>query len=434
MLKTNRILTRGGTRPVRTMGAGVVIAAIVGAAMGAGNMALADERPQVIRLGQPAAKSQTISNYVYHSNVNGREVHLEVADGVVTRAEVDGQTIPDDRIERDGDIVRFKGEDGSVLFEHTVSTRAGDRLLMIGGIPPIPAAPAVAPLPPAAPRAWTYSLSPKYGGATTIEQAEAPAVMVGVQMVTPDASLRGHLGLAEDSATMLSAVHGGLPADKAGLNPYDVIVAIDGKSPATPADIRAVLKDKKPGDALKFTVIQKGERKDVTLNLVAWDREKLDKAEVRAIAAAGGLAEWRDVGKAFSGKFDAEARAELERRLAEGQGWLMPKPEDALLGVVPGPDGKSRTLLFQNDGPRELADMARKYAEQARAEARELRRQVEMLNPSAEMQMDQMRRQMDEMRQMLRQLMREKSGEINPEEPRNGSPNPPRLAPGEARS
>jgi hypothetical protein len=102
-----------------------------------------------------------------------------------------------------------------------------------------------------------------------------PKVMIGVVLATPDEALAKHLRIDPGAVTMLSDVQDGLPAAKAGLEKYDVVIEINGESPASPNDIRDALKESNPGDTLKVTVLRGGEKKTVTIDLAAFDAEKM---------------------------------------------------------------------------------------------------------------------------------------------------------------
>ena len=239
---------------------------------------------------KPQAGGGVESSYTIFVNDNGRAIKLEMKNNIVTHAEIDGQTIPDDRIENDGEVVRLKDEKGEVLYEHELP-RAGSAVWD-------PDDAAFNILRRIRPEVWSwsggagggkgglYNLSDPGLAMMMADDAEPPAVMMGVQMGVPDSTICGHLGLERDKVTLVTAVHEGLPAALAGLEPYDLIVAINGNADANPAAVRAALKDKKPGETLTLSVMHKGARKDVTLNLEGYDRKKLNSSKAARIAAA----------------------------------------------------------------------------------------------------------------------------------------------------
>jgi hypothetical protein len=107
-----------------------------------------------------------------------------------------------------------------------------------------------------------------------------PNVLVGVHMAEPDEALRYHLQLEEGQTTMISGLYKDLPAHKAGLDQYDVIVAVDGNKPADPKSIMKALADKEAGDEVRFTVIHKGRTTEYSVTLEAYDPERMDPSQL----------------------------------------------------------------------------------------------------------------------------------------------------------
>jgi len=67
---------------------------------------------------------------------------------------------------------------------------------------------------------------------------------LGVQLVETTPELRKHLGGDEDAGVLVSKILSGLPAQRAGLQVGDLIVAVDGESVATSDDLIQALRDK----------------------------------------------------------------------------------------------------------------------------------------------------------------------------------------------
>lgn len=137
----------------------------------------------------------------------------------------------------------------------------------------------------------SFTLLPKLGGKFAFDfgdgsssswntnwaqPGEQPSVMLGVLMAEPDEALRYHLRLEPGETTMISGLYKGLPARKAGLDRFDIIVAVDGRRPATGESIREVLAHLEPGDKITFTVIHAGREREVDVELEAFDRERMD--------------------------------------------------------------------------------------------------------------------------------------------------------------
>jgi hypothetical protein len=107
-----------------------------------------------------------------------------------------------------------------------------------------------------------------------------PTVMIGVHLSPPDEALRYHLKLDEGHTTMISGLYKGLAAQKAGLDRYDIIVAVDGVQPAAPKNIMDILADKEPGDQVTFTVIHKGRTREYSVTLDAFDAARMDSSQL----------------------------------------------------------------------------------------------------------------------------------------------------------
>ncbi|MEO1130790.1 MAG: PDZ domain-containing protein, partial [Planctomycetota bacterium] len=110
-------------------------------------------------------------------------------------------------------------------------------------------------------------------------QADPPPVMMGVTMDTPSEALALHLGFDAADATLISSVVEGLPADKAGVQRYDIIIEVDGSGDANQAKIRSALRGKEAGDELELEVIRRGKARTLVLDLEAYDSEALNTSE-----------------------------------------------------------------------------------------------------------------------------------------------------------
>ncbi len=75
---------------------------------------------------------------------------------------------------------------------------------------------------------------------------ETPKSMIGVGLGSEDESLAYHLGIDPKKATLVTSVMDELPAKAAGIARFDVIVSVNGNAAASPAELRAALKDLEP--------------------------------------------------------------------------------------------------------------------------------------------------------------------------------------------
>ena len=88
---------------------------------------------------------------------------------------------------------------------------------------------------------------------------------VSIQDVTPE--LAEYYGLKEATGALVGEVFEGDPADKAGIKPKDVIVAVDGKDIENSRDLSRVIADIPVGKKVKIRVIRRGKEKTFRLNI-----------------------------------------------------------------------------------------------------------------------------------------------------------------------
>lgn len=117
---------------------------------------------------------------------------------------------------------------------------------------------------------------------------QEPPVMLGIHLGVTSPALNRHLKLEPGTTTMITALYEDLAAHDAGLGLFDIITAIDGEEPADPASLRAALAEHEPGDLIRFTVIQEGRSRHVSVTLAPFDREAM--AEAKLIGAAPRIA------------------------------------------------------------------------------------------------------------------------------------------------
>lgn len=310
----------------------------------------------------PTPMNSLVTSWSMSQSVDGKSVTVSGKDGKVT-AEIDGKVVPQDRISQRGSTVRIKDDKGETVFESEAPGGVGSANLL---------APRV--------RTRVFSSIPSGRGGSltfgdpddrTIHVAEAPKVMVGVQLLEPDSSLRGHLGLKDDESTLISAVYEGLAASQSGLEPYDIIVAVNGKTPASPEVVRKALRETEAGKAVALDVLHHGQRKTVSVTVEKYDGEKLERAKVNAIAAASdNMSQFAIAGSPGNGSW------------SWGGGGA--NPFVATIPGAPGQPGKSITLWGRSGQEqeemakrlREMAERAQEQASKADEQARRLHDQL----------------------------------------------------------
>lgn len=94
---------------------------------------------------------------------------------------------------------------------------------------------------------------------------------IGVQIAPVGKEVAESLGLPSQKGALVRSVEPGAPAEKAGVQPGDVITHVDGKAIESTADLPRMIGGTKPGTAVKLTLLRNGSNKDVTVTV--------DKAE-----------------------------------------------------------------------------------------------------------------------------------------------------------
>ena len=89
----------------------------------------------------------------------------------------------------------------------------------------------------------------------------------GLQVRDVNARVAQALGLAEARGVFIENVEPGSPGAVAGLQTYDVILAVDGDPIQGQSDIMVRMYDIRPGDVVRFTVIRNGRPEEVSLRL-----------------------------------------------------------------------------------------------------------------------------------------------------------------------
>lgn len=212
----------------------------------------------------PAAHTQTDEQRTVSITTDDGEHTYEVKliNGIVKIARVDGEALDHEQVKIKGESIVFIGQDGDVIHEFKV------------------------PAAPKAPGAVRFETAPSVAWVTQDQRSDAkpvekPRVMLGINLTEPSDAMRKQLKLGADRQVILvEKVIEGLPAQKAGLEDYDVILSIDGSDSASSAGLTKVLRAKNPGDELKLVVLRGGEKKAITAKLSKYDAQKLSGGNI----------------------------------------------------------------------------------------------------------------------------------------------------------
>jgi serine protease Do len=110
---------------------------------------------------------------------------------------------------------------------------------------------------------------------------------LGVSVQEVNQALADSFNLDKPEGALVSSVEKGSPADKAGLQPGDVVRAVDGQPIVSSGDLPAIISRSMPGDSVKLDVWRKGDRVSLSARL-ANAGDKVAKAESGPEAAEGG--------------------------------------------------------------------------------------------------------------------------------------------------
>jgi len=96
------------------------------------------------------------------------------------------------------------------------------------------------------------------------------------QDITPD--LADSFGLNTKTGTIIAGVVKGGPADKAGIKPGDILIAVDGKPVADTTEMLNVIAQLTPGSTAKMTLLRKSQQSKV--DVVIGKRPRIKRAPV----------------------------------------------------------------------------------------------------------------------------------------------------------
>jgi serine protease Do len=96
---------------------------------------------------------------------------------------------------------------------------------------------------------------------------------VGIQPLTKE--LAESFGLAKAEGALVGSVEIGSPAEKAGIQPGDVIVGVNGTAVAESADLPRIIGNMSPGDSAKIKVLRQGSTRELSVKLAEMNPEKV---------------------------------------------------------------------------------------------------------------------------------------------------------------
>jgi len=102
---------------------------------------------------------------------------------------------------------------------------------------------------------------------------------LGVSVQEVNQALAESFGMKRDEGALVASVQSGSAAERAGVEPGDVITKYEGKPIVAAGELSAAVGQAKPGDKVKLEILRKGDLREVTATLGAAQAEKTAKAE-----------------------------------------------------------------------------------------------------------------------------------------------------------
>jgi serine protease Do len=99
----------------------------------------------------------------------------------------------------------------------------------------------------------------------TTGHAVHPYLGIAYGPLTPSLAVR--LGVNTDNGVLVGQVVPGSPAASAGIQPGDVITAVDGQTLDSESALAQALNQHKPGDSITLTVIRNGQQQNISVTL-----------------------------------------------------------------------------------------------------------------------------------------------------------------------
>ncbi len=137
---------------------------------------------------------------------------------------------------------------------------------------------------------------------------------VVIQEVTKE--LAESFGLPKAAGALVNSVEKGGPADKAGLEPSDVILKFDGKTVNSTSDLPRIVAQTRPGSKATMQIWRKGAARDVTVTVGEMPEEKVAQRPARRDNKSGNVV-------ARLGLTVSELSAEQRKELGIGGGLLV---------------------------------------------------------------------------------------------------------------
>ena len=105
------------------------------------------------------------------------------------------------------------------------------------------------------------------------------------------------IGLGKAQGALVSGVESGSPAEKAGLEPGDIIIRFDGKPIEKSSDLPRLVGNTRPGSQVAMTVFRRGASKQLNITVAELEPERTasarsQKPDERTVTPTGAAQHW----------------------------------------------------------------------------------------------------------------------------------------------
>lgn len=97
---------------------------------------------------------------------------------------------------------------------------------------------------------------------------------IGVAIDQVDAKVAESIGLGKATGALVRSVESGGPAEKAGVEPGDIITKVDGKLIEKPGDLQRSIAGVKPGTKTSLQVFRRGGYRDLTVTVIEFEADR----------------------------------------------------------------------------------------------------------------------------------------------------------------
>jgi serine protease Do len=136
---------------------------------------------------------------------------------------------------------------------------------------------------------------------------------IGVSIAPVTKEVAEAIGLGAPRGALVQGVEAGLPAEKAGVEPGDIILKVDGKSVEKSGDLPRLIGSTKPGAKSQLQLFRRGQTKDVGVTVAEFEPDKPRRTAQAATEAPSAPAAKTAIGLAVADLTDAQKK-ELKLR------------------------------------------------------------------------------------------------------------------------